>query len=164
MHRPSPAQEKEGPGLTHSFPQALLAHGCPAPQERPVPGTPGSSQCQGPHHLVLLPHPTTLASPPLSPQMVWARWGPQQPYGPRHGHHNLVGLGELSQVSGNKSVITAKLNAQCSLHVENKPGQSYGRYFQAGRAEMLPARWVLVGREKGRRWRKGAEVSSSKEA
>lgn len=35
------------------------------------------------------------------------------------------------------------------LHVENKPGQSYSRYFQAGRAEMLPAHWAPVGMGKG---------------
>lgn len=62
---------------------------------------------------------------------------------------------------GSKSPSAAKLNARCFLHVENKPGQSYGRYFQAGRAEMLPAHWALAGREKGRRRRRREQMSPS---
>lgn len=167
------AEDSQGHG-THGFPRALSAPGLRVPSTPSVPGAPGYpavpaaavpeqqaglgvSTATASRHAARQP-----ASPPLHPQTARARQGPRRLHAPKHGRGGPAGLGGgLSPVSGREPPSAAKLNTRCFLHVENKPGQSRSRYFQAGRAEMLPARRAPTGREKGRRWREGKQKPPS---
>lgn len=157
------AEESQGPGFAHGFPCAISAPGlwvsstprAPGARDTQLSGSAGAAGRAGClRHPVLPVHPAMLCGRrhphPSIPRQRGARWGPRWPHVPRH---SPSGLGELPQVLGNKPPSAAKLNTRCFLQAENKPGQSYGRYFQAGRAEVLPAHQALAGREKGRRWR-----------